>query len=76
MAKSVYLKNLVEKGILRMGDLISNNNELIVKSSYKLRALNISPLDTFKLISVIDAALTSWMARIIKHACFYSWRAF
>ena len=43
-----------------MGDLISNNNELIVKSSYKLRALNISPLDTFKLISVIDALPVEW----------------
>ena len=43
-----------------MGDLISNNNELIVKSSYKLRALNILPLDTFKLISVIDALPVEW----------------
>ena len=58
--KSVYFKNLVEKGILRMGDFISNNNELIVKSSYKLRALNISPLDTFKLIWVIDALPVEW----------------
>ena len=37
-----------------MGDLISNNNELIVKSNYQLRELNISPLDMFRLISVID----------------------
>ena len=58
--KSVYFKNLVEKGILRMGDLICNNNELIVESSYKIRALNISPLDTFKLISVIDALPVEW----------------
>ena len=43
-----------------MGDLISNNNELIVKSSYKLRALNILPLDTFKLMSVIDALPVEW----------------
>ena len=26
-----------------MGDLISNNNELIVKSNYKLRELNMRP---------------------------------
>ena len=58
--KSVYLRNLAEKGILRMRDLISNNNELIVKSSYKLRELNFSPLDTFKLISVIDALPVEW----------------
>ena len=38
-----------------MGDLISDNNEFIVKINYKLRKLNISPLDIFRLISVIDA---------------------
>ena len=63
-SKSVYFRNLAKKGILRMGDLISNNNELIVKSSYKLRELNISPLDTFKLISVIDALPVEWRESI------------
>ena len=58
--KSVYFRNLAEKGILRMGDLISDNNELIVKSNYKLRELNISPLDIFRLISVIDDLLVGW----------------
>ena len=43
-----------------MGDLISDNNELIVKSNYKLRELNISPLDIFRLISVIDALPAEW----------------
>ena len=43
-----------------MRDLISNNNELNVKRSYKLRALNISPLNTFKVISVIDALPVDW----------------
>ena len=41
----MYFRNLAKKGILGIGDLISNNNELIVKSSYKLRELNISPLN-------------------------------
>ena len=58
--KSVYFRNLAEKGILRMGDLISDNNEFIVKSNYKLRELNISPLDIFRLISVIDALPAEW----------------
>ena len=53
--KSVYFKNLAEQGILRMGGLISDNNEFIVKSNHRLRELNISPLDIFRLISVIDA---------------------
>ena len=43
-----------------MGDLISDNNELIVKSNYKLRKLNISLLDIFRLISVIDALPVEW----------------
>ena len=46
----MYFRNLAEKGILRMGDLISDNNELIVKSNYRLRELNISPLDIFTYI--------------------------
>ena len=58
--KSVYFRNLAEKGILRLGDLLSDNNELIVKSNYKLRELNISPLDIFRLISVIDALPAEW----------------
>ena len=33
----MYFRNLTEKGILGMGELISNNNEFIVRSSYKLR---------------------------------------
>jgi len=58
----VYFRNLAEKGILRMGDLISNNNEFIVRSTCndKLRELNISPLDIFTLISVIDALSAEW----------------
>ena len=58
--KSVYFRNLAEKGILRMGDLISDNNEFIVKSNHKLRELNISPLDVFRLTSAIDAIPAEW----------------
>ena len=43
-----------------MGDLVSDNNEFIVKSDYKLRELNISPLDIFRFISVIDALPVEW----------------
>ena len=35
----MYFRNLTEKGILGMGELISNNNEFIVRSSYKLRTM-------------------------------------
>ena len=53
--KSVYFKKLAEKGIIRIGDLISDNNELIVKNNRRLRELNISPLDAFRLLTLIDA---------------------
>ena len=56
--KSVYFRNLEDKGILRMGDLISDNNELIIEN--KLRELNLSPLDAFRLVSLIDALPVEW----------------
>ena len=56
----MYFRNLAEKGILRMGNLISDNNEHIVRSNYNLRKLNISPLNIFRLISVIDALPVEW----------------
>ena len=43
-----------------MGDLISDNNQFIVKSNHKLRELNISLLDFFRLTSVIDAIPAEW----------------
>ena len=58
--KSVCFRNLAEKGILRMGDLISDNNELIVNGNYNKVQRNISPLDIFKLTSVIDALPVEW----------------
>ena len=56
--KSVFNRNLAEKGIRRLEDLISENNELITK--HKLRELDISPLDAFKLFCVIDALPTEY----------------
>ena len=55
-----------------MGDLISDNNELIVKSNYKLRELNILLLDIFRLISVIDALPVEWRESLNTLLCFYS----
>ena len=52
------MRNLAEKGILRVGDLISNKNELIIKC--ELIVLNLSPLDAFRLVSLIDALPTQW----------------
>ena len=51
--KSFYFKTLQEKGVLQLGDLLDKNNDFIINS--KLRELNISPLESFRLMSVIDA---------------------
>ena len=58
--KSVYNNRLVNKGIIiiRIGDLIAENNEIITKC--KLRELNVSPLDAFQLASVMDALPVEW----------------
>ena len=44
--------------MLRLGDLVSEDNELITR--HKLREFNISPLDVFKLCCVIDALPAEW----------------
>ena len=41
-----------------LGDLISNKHELIIKR--ELRVLNLSLLDAFTLVSLIDALPTQW----------------
>ena len=56
--KSVFFETLAEKGILRIGDLISENNELITKR--KVRELNLTPLDLFRLVSVVNALPSEW----------------
>ena len=44
-----------------MGYLISENSELIIiKTNRRMRELNISSLDAFRLISVIDALPLEW----------------
>ena len=58
--KSVYFKTSAEKDIIKIGDLISDNNELIVKNNRRLSELNISPLDAFRLLALIDALPLEW----------------
>ena len=56
-----------EKGILKLGDLLDENNDFIIKS--KLRELNISPLEAFRLMSVIDALPLEWRGKLKPSAC-------
>ena len=51
----MHFKKLAEKGIIRIRDLVSDNNELITKTNRRLRELNILPLDAFRLLTLIDA---------------------
>lgn len=46
-------KELAEKGIIKIGELIPDNDELIVKNNRRLRELNISPLNAFRLLDLI-----------------------
>ena len=57
--KSVYYNRLANIGILRIGDLIYEDNKLLTNH---LRELNISPLDAFRIACVIDALPTEWRA--------------
>ena len=56
----MYFKNLAEKGIIKIGDLISDNIERIVKNSRRLRELNITPHDAFRLLALIHASSLEW----------------
>ena len=55
--KTVFNKGLIEKGIIRIGDLIAEINEIIMS---KLREFNLSPLDAFQLFTVINTLLKDW----------------
>lgn len=60
--KSFHFKTFQEKGILRLGDLPDENNDFTIKS--KPKELNISPMDAFRLVSVIDALSLAWREKL------------
>ena len=60
--KSVYNNRLEKKGVLRIGDLISKDNTLIINH---LRELNISPLDAFLLLNGQNVLLSKVVSKII-----------
>ena len=65
--KPVYYKTLAEKGILRIGDLISKKNQLITKCN--LRELNLTPLDQFRLFSLLNALPKQWRDLLNRPFC-------
>ena len=56
--KSLYNKRLVSKGIIRIGDLISEENRFITTGN--LNESDFSPLDVFEIIAIIDAIPCKW----------------
>ena len=50
-----------------MLDFTDDNNDFIIKS--KLRELNISPVEAFRLMSVIDAIPLEWREKLKTSAC-------
>ena len=67
LIRYMYYNKLANKGIFRIGDLISKDNKLLTNH---LRELNISPLYAFRLTCVIEALPTEW--RTILKRCNYS----
>ena len=56
--KSLYNKRLVSKGIIRIGDFISEENRFITTGN--LNESDFSPLDVFEIIAIIDAIPCKW----------------
>ena len=56
--KSVYNSRLANAGIIRLGYLITENNDFVTNS--RVRELNMSPLDAFNIASLIDALPVQW----------------
>ena len=69
-SKSCYIKHLVAHGIVKIGDLISDNGRFL--ESEKLLQSRLSPIHFFKLIGIVNSIPNDWKL-IIKqsqeHVC-------
>ena len=69
-SKSCYIKHLVAHGIVKIGDLISDNGRFL--ESQKLLQSHLSPIHFFKLMGIVNSILNDWKL-IIKqsqqHVC-------
>ena len=57
-SKSIFHHALFKKGIITLEDLVSDNNDLIVKQS--LNSSLFKPTEVFLLVQVVDALLVQW----------------
>ena len=62
--KSVFNQSLVSKGLFRIGDLVTENNQFIFQGN--LRQLDFSPKDVFDLMSLMDAIPAPWRKSLKK----------
>ena len=56
--KSVFNQSLVSKGIVRIGDLVTEKNQFIFQCNQS--RVNFSPKDIFDLMSLVDAIPAPW----------------
>ena len=56
--KSVFNQSLVSKGIIKIGDLVTEKNQFI--SQCNQSRVNLSPKDIFDLMSLVDAIPAPW----------------
>ena len=56
--KSVFNQSLVSKGIIKIGDLVTEKNQFI--SQCNQSRMNLSPKDIFDLMSLVDAIPAPW----------------
>ena len=56
--KSCFIKHLIDHGIVKIGDLISNTGRFL--ESEKILHLQLSPIHYFKLMGIINAIPNEW----------------
>lgn len=56
--KSIFNQGLVIKGMIRVGDLVTENNQFIFQ--FNGRCANFSPKDVFDLMASVDAISVPW----------------
>ena len=65
--KSIFNSRLSSKGLIRIGDLVTESNQFISNSN--LRQWDFSPKDIFNLMAIIDAIPAPWRRSLKMNGC-------
>ena len=65
--KSIFNSRLSSKGLIRIGDLVTESNQFISNSN--LRQWDFSPKDIFNLMAIIDAIPAPWRRSLKMNEC-------